>query len=63
MIKIVALAVVLAAGAGYLIFSSTQGSAEYYQTIAEMRAHPQNRDVRVVGVVQNDLVRSYYLGT
>jgi cytochrome c-type biogenesis protein CcmE len=57
-IKIVALAVVLAAGAAYLIFSSTQGSAQYYQTIAEMKAHPQSRDVRVVGVVQNDVARS-----
>jgi cytochrome c-type biogenesis protein CcmE len=58
MIKLVLLGLVLAAGAGYLVYSSTQGSAEYYQTISEMRAHPQARDVRVVGVVQNDVVRS-----
>lgn len=52
MTKVIALAVVLLAGVGYLVYSSTQGSAEYYQTIPEMRAHPQSRDVRVVGIVQ-----------
>jgi cytochrome c-type biogenesis protein CcmE len=58
MTKVLALAVVLAAGVGYLIFSSTQGSAQYYQTIAEIRGHPQDRDVRVVGVVQDGVARS-----
>lgn len=57
MTKVVALAVVLLAGVGYLVFSSTQGSAQYYQTIPEMRAHPQSRDVRVVGVVQPGVQR------
>lgn len=52
MTKVIALAVVLLAGVGYLVYSSTQGSAEYYQTISEMRTHPQSREVRVVGVVQ-----------
>jgi cytochrome c-type biogenesis protein CcmE len=58
MAKIAALAVVLAAGVAYLVYSSTQGSAEYYQTIAEMKASPKgnDRDVRVVGTVQNDIV-------
>lgn len=59
MTKLIALAVVLAAGAGYLIYSSTQGSAEYYQTIAELQAaNRQDRAVRVVGVVQNDVAKS-----
>jgi cytochrome c-type biogenesis protein CcmE len=58
MTKLILLAAVLAAGAGYLVYTSTQGSAEYYQTIPEMRAHPQVREVRVVGVVQNDVVRT-----
>ena len=58
MIKLVLLGLVLVAGAGYLVYSSTQGSAEYYQTISEMRAHPQDREVRVVGVVQNDVATS-----
>jgi cytochrome c-type biogenesis protein CcmE len=52
MTKVFALAAVLLAGVGYLVYSSTQGSAEYYQTISEMRAHPQSGEVRVVGVVQ-----------
>lgn len=58
MTKVIALAVVLLAGVGYLVYSSTQGSAEYYQTIPEMRAHPQSREVRVVGVVQPGVQRS-----
>jgi cytochrome c-type biogenesis protein CcmE len=56
--KLVAVGLVLAAGVAYFVFSSTQSSAEYYQTIPEMQAHPQDRDVRVVGVVQNDVAKS-----
>jgi cytochrome c-type biogenesis protein CcmE len=52
------LAVVVTACLGYLIYSATGSSAEYYQTIAETRAHPSNENVRVLGVVQNDVVRS-----
>jgi len=52
------LAAVLVACVGYLIYSATGSSAEYYQTIAEARAHPSDRDVRVLGVVQDDIVRS-----
>ena len=48
---------VVAACVGYLVYSATGSSAEYYQTIAEMRAAPSDRDVRVLGVVQDDLVR------
>ena len=51
-------AAVLAACVGYLIYSATGSSAEYYQTIAEARAHPSDRDVRVLGVVQDDVVKS-----
>jgi cytochrome c-type biogenesis protein CcmE len=57
-IKLLAVGLVLAAGVAYFVFSSTQSTAEYYQTIPEMRAHPQDRDVRVVGVVQNDVAKS-----
>jgi cytochrome c-type biogenesis protein CcmE len=56
--KILALATVLAAGVGYMVWTSTQGSAEYYQTVAELRAHPSAQNVRVAGIVQNDIVRS-----
>jgi cytochrome c-type biogenesis protein CcmE len=51
------LAVVIAC-LGYLVYSATGSSAEYYQTIAETRAHPSNENVRVLGVVQNDVEKS-----
>ncbi|MBO0684128.1 MAG: cytochrome c maturation protein CcmE [Candidatus Dormibacteraeota bacterium] len=51
-------AVVVLAGIGYLIFSATGSSAEYYETIAEMRAHPSSQDVRVLGTVQPGIQRS-----
>ncbi len=54
-----ALGGVLVACLGYLVVSATAGSAQYYQTIAELRSHPvRGSDVRVVGVVQDDVVRS-----
>ena len=52
------LVVVVTACLGYLIYTATGSSAEYYQTIAETRAHPSDGNVRVLGVVQNDVVRS-----
>lgn len=52
------LGAVLAACLGYLIFAATGSSAEYYQTISEMRSHPSNADVRVLGTVQDDVARS-----
>lgn len=58
MVKWLALAVVMVACLGYLIFAATGSSAEYYQTIPEMRSHPSSGDVRVLGTVQNDVARS-----
>ena len=52
------LGAVVVACLGYLIFAATGSSAEYYQTISEMRGHPSNGDVRVLGTVQNDVARS-----
>jgi cytochrome c-type biogenesis protein CcmE len=52
------LVVVVTACLGYLIYTATGSSAEYYQTIAETRAHPSDQNVRVLGVVQDDVVRS-----
>ena len=49
---------VLVACVGYLVFSATGSSAEYYLTIAELRAHPPDGDVRVLGTVQDDIQRS-----
>lgn len=53
-----AVAAVLAACAGYLVYSATGSSAEYYQTVSEVRAHPGSGDVRVLGVVQEGVQRS-----
>ena len=53
-----AVLLVVAGCVGYLIYSAAGGSSEYYLTVSELRAHPQAGDVRVAGVVQNDVVRS-----
>lgn len=57
-IKWGAVMLAVAACVGYLIYSASGGSSEYYLTVSELRAHPQTSDVRVAGVVQNDVVRS-----
>ena len=49
---------VVAACVGYLIYSASGGSAEYYVTVSELRAHPSSSDVRVAGVVENDVQKS-----
>ena len=46
---------VVAACVGYLIYSASGGASEYYLTVSELRAHPQVDDVRVAGVVQDDV--------
>lgn len=57
MIKLVIAGLLLAAGAGFFVWHSTQQSAEYYQTIQQMRQDPQSGDVRVVGVIQPGIQR------
>src|SRR6266540_3996579 len=57
-LKWLGLGAVVLACVGYLVYSATGSSAEYYQTISEMRSHPTDRDVRVLGTVQDDVVRS-----
>jgi cytochrome c-type biogenesis protein CcmE len=54
----VGLLAVVAACVGYLVVSATGSSAEYYQTIGEMRSHPSSGDVRVLGTVRDDVVRT-----
>ena len=49
---------VVAACVGYLIYSASGGSAEYYLTVSELRNHAQTGDVRVAGVVQDDVHKS-----
>jgi cytochrome c-type biogenesis protein CcmE len=51
-------AAIVAACVGYLVYSASGGSAEYYLTVSELRAHAASGDVRVAGVVQNDVVRT-----
>jgi cytochrome c-type biogenesis protein CcmE len=51
-------AAVVAACVGYLIFTASGGSSEYYLTVSELRAHQPPGDVRVAGVVQGDVQKS-----
>jgi cytochrome c-type biogenesis protein CcmE len=48
-------ALVVAACVGYLIYTASGGSAEYYLTVSELRSHANSGDVRVAGVVQDDV--------
>ena len=57
-LKWAALMLVVAGCVGYLIYSASGGSTEYYLTVSELKAQHQAGDVRVAGVVQNDVVRS-----
>jgi cytochrome c-type biogenesis protein CcmE len=57
-IKWGAVMLVVAACVGYLIYSAAGGASEYYLTVSELRAHSGSGDVRVAGVVQNDVVKS-----
>ena len=49
---------VVAACVGYLIYTASGGSAEYYLTVSELRSHTNSGDVRVAGVVQDDVQKS-----
>ena len=50
-------ALVVAACVGYLIFAASGGTTEYYLTVSELRSHTGAGDVRVAGVVENDVVK------
>jgi cytochrome c-type biogenesis protein CcmE len=47
---------VVAACVGYLIYSAS--GTEYYLTVSELRSHASAGDVRVAGIVQDDVQRS-----
>ena len=50
---------IVAACVAYLIYSASGGSTEYYLTVSELRGSvPAGGDVRVAGVVQDDVTRS-----
>ena len=58
MIRWILVGGVVAACVGYLIYSATGANAEYYITVSELKMQPSTSDVRVAGVVQNDIQRS-----
>jgi cytochrome c-type biogenesis protein CcmE len=49
---------VVATCVGYLIYSASGGSSEYYLTVSELKSHAQAGVVRVAGVVQDDVRKS-----
>jgi cytochrome c-type biogenesis protein CcmE len=51
-------AAVLVACVGYLIYTASGGSAEYYITVSELHSNATTGYVRVAGVVQDDVQRS-----
>lgn len=53
-----ALVAAVVACTGYLVYSASGSSAEYYVTVAELHSHPPAGDVRVLGTVQDDIQRS-----
>jgi cytochrome c-type biogenesis protein CcmE len=53
-----AVMLVVATCVGYLIYSASGGTSEYYLTVSELRSQPAAGDVRVAGVVQNDIQHS-----
>jgi cytochrome c-type biogenesis protein CcmE len=51
-------AAVVVACVGYLIYTASGGSAEYYITVSELQSNVTTGYVRVAGVVQDDVQRS-----
>ena len=49
---------VVVACVGYLIYSASGGATEYYITVSELRTQAPAGDVRVAGVVQDDVKKS-----
>lgn len=49
---------VVVACVGYLIYTASGGSAEYYLTVSELRANAAVGYVRVAGVVQDDIQKT-----
>ncbi|HKC18198.1 MAG TPA: cytochrome c maturation protein CcmE [Candidatus Dormibacteraeota bacterium] len=51
-------AAVVAACVGYLIYSASGGTSVYYLTVSQLRSQSPAGDVRVAGVVENDVEKS-----
>jgi len=51
-------ALVVVGCVGYLIYSASGGASEYYLTVAELRSHTSAGDVRVAGIVEDDVQKS-----
>ena len=49
---------VVAACVGYLIYSASAGATPYYLTVSQLRSQAPAGDVRVAGVVENDVEKS-----
>jgi cytochrome c-type biogenesis protein CcmE len=58
MIKWAIPGLIVAACVGYLIYTASGGSAEYYLTVSELPSHTGSGDVRVAGVVQDDVSKT-----
>ena len=50
--------VVVAGCVGYLIYSASGGSSVYYLSVSQLRTEAPAGDVRVAGVVQDDVQKS-----
>ncbi|HKB19290.1 MAG TPA: cytochrome c maturation protein CcmE [Candidatus Dormibacteraeota bacterium] len=50
--------VIVAACVGYLIYSASGGATEYYVTVSQLQTQSPSGDVRVAGVVQDDVQKS-----
>jgi cytochrome c-type biogenesis protein CcmE len=53
MTRWILLGAVVAACAGYLVYSATGSGVAYYRTVAEVKATPRGPDVRVLGTVEH----------
>lgn len=51
-------ATVIAACVGYLIYSAAGGASVYYLTVSQLRTQAPAGQVRVAGIVQNDVEKS-----
>ena len=51
-------ALIVAGCVGYLIYAASGGASEYYLTVSELQSHASAGDVRVAGVVQDDVQKS-----